>query len=58
MADRIQTERADYHLMPWHLQPSDDGLEKPCILVARMNGNEMLTISLHVADSPPREQPS
>ena len=58
MADRTQTERTDHHLMPWHLAPSDDGLEKPCILVARMNGNEILTISLHVADSPHLEQPS
>ena len=44
--------------MPWHLQPSDDGLEKPCILVARMNGNEILTISLHVADAPTNELPT
>ena len=58
MQDRTHTERSDDHLMPWHLEPSDDGLSKPCILVARMNGNEMLTISLHVADSGHHEQPS
>ena len=58
MADRTHTERADHHLMPWHLQPGEDGLQKPCILVAKMHGNEILTISLHVADSAPTDQPS
>ena len=58
MEDRTRSERSDHHLMPWHLEPSDDGLSKPCILVARMDGNEILTISLHVADSAPPEQPS
>ncbi len=58
MEDRTRTERSDHHVMPWHLEPSDDGLRKPCILVARMSGNEMLAISLHVADAGHLEQTS
>ena len=46
------TQRDDQHVMPWHIAPGDDGLLRDAILVATMNGQEMLTISLHVATTP------
>lgn len=49
MGERIHTERRDRHAMPWPIAPGDDGLAVPCILVAGMLGDEMLTVSLHVA---------
>lgn len=46
------TQRDDPHFMPWHIPAGDDGLLRDAILVAKMDGEEMLTISLHVATSP------
>lgn len=41
-----------FNLMPWHIKAGEDGLLRDSILVATMNGNEILTISLHVASVP------
>lgn len=38
--------------MPWFIGAGDDGVTKDCILVAVMDGLEMLSISLHVAGEP------
>ena len=46
------TQRDDQHVMPWHIAAGDDGLLRDAILVATMDGEEMLTISLHVATMP------
>lgn len=48
MQERTHTIREDINLMPWHIEACD-GLEQSCILVATMDGNEMLRVSLHVA---------
>lgn len=48
------TQRDDQHCMPWHIAAGDDGLLRDAILVAKMDGEEMLTISLHVATAPIR----
>ncbi len=46
------TQRDDQHVMPWHIAAGNDGLLRDAILVATMDGEEMLTISLHVATTP------
>ena len=46
------TKRDDQHVMPWHIAAGDDGLLRDAILVATMDGEKMLTISLHVATIP------
>jgi hypothetical protein len=46
------TLREDINLLPWQIE-AGDMLQQPCILIATMNGNEMLSISLHVAQQPP-----
>ena len=48
MQERTHTTREDINLMPWQIE-AGDALQQPCILVATMNGNEMLSVSLHVA---------
>ncbi len=57
MQDRQFTHRQDTSLMPWTIAASGD-LQRPCILVAKMDGNEMVTISLHVIDPPSAEYDS
>ena len=52
MDERTYTERRDVNLMPWQIEAAD-GLTQACILVATMKGNEMLSVSLHVASNPP-----
>ena len=52
MQGRTYTERRDINLMPWQIKPANE-LQQPCILVATMKGNEMLSISLHAASDPP-----
>jgi hypothetical protein len=49
---QAQPQRNEIYVMPWHITaaPDDDGLTKDCILVATMNGTEIQTISLHLAD--------
>ena len=49
MPERTHTIRQGINLMPWKIDP-DDGLNQTCILVAVMNGSEMQSVSLHVAD--------
>ena len=49
---QAHTHRDGINLMPWHIPAGDDGLLRDSILVATMDGNEMLTISLHVAAGP------
>jgi hypothetical protein len=46
-----QARKDDINVMPWHIQasPEEDGLTRDCVLVAVMNGNEMQTVSLHLA---------
>ncbi len=39
-------------VMPWYITAGSDGLQKDAILVAVMDGNEMVSISLHVAHQP------
>ena len=39
-------------VMPWYITAGADGLQKDAILVAVMDGNEMVSISLHVAHQP------
>ena len=39
-------------VMPWYITAGPDGLQKDAILVAVMEGNEMVSISLHVAHQP------
>ena len=46
------TQRDDQHVMPWHIAAGQDGLLRDAILVATMDGEQMLTISLHVATVP------
>ena len=48
MQNKTHTMRNDLHFMPWQI-PASEGLKQPCILVATMRGNEIQTISLHVA---------
>lgn len=50
------TIRADRHMMPWLIPAVNDGPVKDCVLVASMQGNEMVSISLHVADAPAGEE--
>ena len=38
--------------MPWHIGAAEAGLLRDAILVATMQGEEMLAISLHVATEP------
>jgi hypothetical protein len=53
MSQQTHTERADLNLMPWHIRAAEyDNLTADCILVAVMDGNEIQTISLHVAEKP------
>ncbi len=55
MQEHTHTIRRGVNLMPWQIEPGD-GLSKRCILVAVMNGNEMQSVSLHVAEQPKREE--
>ena len=48
---RETTLRSDRHLMPWLVKSVPHGPTKDCVLVATMDGNEMLSVSLHVAVS-------
>ena len=57
MHNQTHTLRDDQHFMPWQITASE-GLKQPCILVATMRGNEIQTISLHVAGPPPADQPA
>lgn len=50
------TIRSDRHMMPWVIPAVDHGPVKDCVLVARMDGNEMLSISLHVASAPGKDE--
>ena len=54
MQNKAQTLRNDLHFMPWQIAASE-GLKQPCILVATMRGNEIQTISLHVAGPAPED---
>ena len=56
MQGHTHTERNGINLMPWQIEAADE-LEQACILVATMNGNEMVSVSLHVASSPPAPNP-
>ena len=49
------TVRHNVHVMPWQIEPSED-LNRACILLAVMNGNEMQSVSLHVADPGTRDE--
>ena len=55
MQKKTHTLRNDLHFMPWQIAASE-GIKQPCILVATMRGNEIQTISLHVAGPPGDEQ--
>ena len=55
MQKKTHTLRNDLHFMPWQITASE-GLKQPCILVATMRGNEIQTISLHVAGPPPGDE--
>lgn len=52
------THRTDQHFMPWHIAAGKDGLLRDAILVAKMDGSEMLSISLHVATTARPEEAS
>jgi hypothetical protein len=39
-------------VMPWYITAGADGLQKDAILVAVMDGDQMVSISLHVAHQP------
>lgn len=54
MQEQTHTLRNGVNVMPWQIE-AGDGLAKRCILVAVMNGNEMQSISLHVAEQPQGE---
>jgi hypothetical protein len=54
MQERTHTIRRGVNLMPWQIE-AGDGLNQRCILVAVMNGNEMQSVSLHVAEQPKRD---
>lgn len=49
MEQPTYTVRQNVTVMPWQIEPSED-LNRACILVAVMSGNEMQSVSLHVAD--------
>ena len=54
MSDQQNTTvRSDRHLMPWVIAAKDDAPVKDCVLVATMDGSEILSISLHVVDQRP-----
>lgn len=53
--ERTHTIRHGINLMPWQIEASD-GLSRPCILVAVMNGNEMQSVSLHISPEPQPER--
>ncbi len=57
MQNKTHTLRNDLHFMPWQIAASE-GLKQPCILVATMRGNEIQTVSLHVAGPPPGDERS
>ena len=44
---RVREEKVD--VMPWYIAAGNDGLQKDAILVAVMDGKEIVSISLHVA---------
>ena len=56
MQKHTHTERHGINLMPWQIEAAEE-LQQSCILVATMNGNEMMSVSLHVASSPPQCNP-
>lgn len=43
-------------IMPWVIEAADDGLTKDCVLVAKMNGGDMLSVSLYVATPAEKEE--
>ena len=53
---RKLTIRSDRHVMPWVIAAVNEQPMKDCVLVASMDGNEMLSISLHVASDPAADQ--
>ena len=50
------TSRDDINVMPWYIKAGPDGLKKDAILVATMDGNNMLTISLHSVRSEAKDE--
>lgn len=44
-------------IKPWYVAAGDDGLHKDCIMVAVMNGNDLQSISLHLAAQPDPDIP-
>ncbi len=44
-----KTQEIKVDVMPWYIPAGNDGLQKDAILVAVMDGKEMVSISLHVA---------
>ena len=54
MQEQPHTVWSGVHIMPWQIE-AGDGLAKRCILVAVMNGGEMQSVSLHVAEQPKGE---
>ena len=46
----LTTRKSDIEVMPWFITAANDGLKKDCIMVAVMNGREIHSISLHIAE--------
>lgn len=38
------------NLLPWLIKAGDDGITKDCVLVAKMSGNDMQSVSLYVVN--------
>jgi hypothetical protein len=55
MQRHTHTERQGVNLTPRQIEAADE-LEQAYILVATMNGNEMISVPLHVGSSPPPSQ--
>ena len=50
MGSQQGTRKTEIEVMPWFISAADDGLKKDCIMVAMMQGTEIQSISLHVAE--------
>jgi len=48
--------KSQKNLMPWLIEAADDGLSKDCVLVASMDGGEMVGVSLYVVEKPKKEE--
>lgn len=46
-------KQQEMQVMPWFIPAGDDGLKLDCIMVAVMDGDEIRSISLHLAGAPP-----